>query len=111
MAVGVTFAAAVSIALPFWTTLVMVGLSYTLFAVGWAIANPAQEALVADLAPEAARGSVIGAKEAVAGVGAALGPLLGGYVYEHWARESAFVMNGVLLLGAVGLALLWFRRR
>ena len=111
LAVGVTFAAFVSMALPFWSTLLFVAASYTLFSVGWAIANPALEALVADLAPADLRGSVIGAKEAAGGVGAALGPLLGGYVYEYWAQEGAFVMNGVILLGAAGLAMVWFRQR
>ncbi len=110
IAVGIAFAGCVSIALPFWPSLVFVAASYILFAVGWAMASPAEDALVADLAPPEARGTVIGAKEGAAGVGAALGPLLGGYVYDHWAPEWAFALNGLLLLGTAVLVLVWFRR-
>ena len=73
------------------------------------MASPAEDALVADLAPAALRGSVMGAKEAAAGVGAALGPLAGGYVYEYWSQELAFVFNGLLLLTTSMLAFVWFR--
>ncbi len=110
IAVGIAFAGLVSLALPFWPMLLLVGVSYILFSVGWALASPAEDALVADLAPAAVRGSVLGAKEAAAGVGAALGPLAGGYIYENWAQEMAFVVNGCLLLVTSGLALIWFRR-
>ena len=110
IAVGVAFAGCVSLALPFWPSLVFVAVSYILFAVGWAMASPAEDALVADLAPPEARGTVIGAKEGAAGVGAALGPLLGGYVYDQWAPEWAFALNGMLLLVTAGLTLLWFKR-
>ena len=109
IALGIALAGLVSMALPFWPTIILVALSYVLFAVGWAMASPAEEALIADLAPAALRGTVIGAKEAAAGVGAALGPLAGGYVYEHVAQPAAFVTNGVLLWLTAVLVLAWFR--
>ena len=99
-----------SIALPYWESLILIALSYILFSVGWATASPAEDALVADMAPPKLRGTVLGVKEAAAGVGAALGPLAGGYIYEYWAQEMAFVVNGVLLLLTAILALLWFKR-
>lgn len=110
IAVGVALAGLVSMALPFWSSLLLVALSYILFSVGWAMASPAQDALIADMAPPRLRGTVLGAKEAAAGIGAALGPLAGGYIYEYWAQEMAFVSNGVLLLLTACLALLWFGR-
>jgi MFS family permease len=109
IAIGVSFAGCVSIALPFWPTIYLVALSYILFSVGWAMASPAEEALVADLAPDTLRGTVIGAKEAAAGVGAALGPMAGGLIYDNWSQEMAFVVNGLLLLITAVLALTWFR--
>lgn len=111
IATGIAFAGLVSIALPYWPSLVFVAASYIFFAVGWAMASPAEDALVADLAPDEARGTVIGAKEGAAGLGAALGPLLGGYVYDQWAPELAFAMNGCLLLVTAVLAYLWFGQR
>lgn len=109
IALGVTLAGLVSIALPFWPSIFLVAVSYILFAVGGAMAGPAEDALVADLAPEASRGTVLGAREAAAGIGAALGPLTGGYIYDHWSQEMAFVVNGILLMTAAVLALAWFR--
>ena len=111
IAMGIALAGCVSIALPYWDSLILIATSYIIFAIGWAIASPAEDALVADIAPEKLRGTVFGAKEAAAGVGAALGPLAGGYIYEFWAQEMAFVVNGVLLLLTAGLALLWFRKQ
>ncbi|MEM7078067.1 MAG: MFS transporter [Pseudomonadota bacterium] len=111
IATGVCFAGLVSAALPFWPSLWMIAVSYVLFSIGWAVASPAEDALVADLAPADLRGTLIGAKEAAGGLGAATGPLLGGYIYEYHAQEAAFVVNGVILLITAFLALLWFREQ
>lgn len=109
IAVGIVFAGITSLALPYWPSIVLVAASYILFSVGWAMASPAEDALVADLAPEKLRGTVLGAREAAAGVGAALGPMVGGYLYDHWAQDMTFVLNGVLLLFTATLVMLWFR--
>jgi MFS family permease len=109
IAAGIVFAGITSIALPYWPSIVLVAASYILFSVGWAMASPAEDALVADLAPEKLRGTVLGAREAAAGVGAALGPMVGGYLYDHWAQDMTFVLNGVLLLFTATLVMLWFR--
>jgi len=111
IATGVAFAGVVSISMPFWPSIIMVALAYILFSVGWAMASPAEDALVADLAPDTLRGTVIGAKEAAAGIGAACGPLVGGYIYDNWAQHMAFVVNGVLLLCASLLVIYWFGRK
>lgn len=111
IAMGVVLAGVVSAALPFWPSIVLVALSYVAFAVGWAMASPAEEALVADLAPAGLRGTVIGAKEAAAGVGAALGPLAGGLIYEHIAQPAAFLANALLLCLTALLAVAWFGSR
>jgi len=111
IAIGVALAGCISIALPFWNSLILIALSYILFSVGWAMASPAEEALVADMAPAQLRGTIMGAKEAASGIGAAFGPLAGGYIYEYWAQEMAFVSNGVLLLITSLLAIIWFHNR
>ena len=110
IAIGVALAGVVSISLPFWPSLLMVAASYILFSVGWAMASPAEDALVADMAPPQLRGTILGAKEAAAGVGAAIGPLAGGFIYEYWAQEMSFVLNGILLLITSILALMWFKK-
>lgn len=109
IAIGVVFAGLVSMALPFWTSILLVAASYMFFAAGWAMASPAEDALVADLAPAHLRGTVLGAREAAAGVGAALGPMAGGLIYDHLSQHLTFVLNGSLLIATAGLVLLWFR--
>lgn len=111
IALGCVLAGVGSIALPQWSSLILVALTYIFFSIGWAMASPAEDALVADLAPERIRGTVLGAKEAAAGVGAACGPLVGGYIYQYWAQELAFVANGVILFVTAILALIWFVNR
>ena len=110
IATGIFFAAIVGAALPFWPGLVYVALSYILFAVGWAVASPALDGLVADLSEAGNRGRVIGAKEAAAGFGAALGPLAGGFLYEYYATVAPFLFNGLILLATAALAWFWFGR-
>jgi DHA1 family multidrug resistance protein-like MFS transporter len=108
IATGVVCAGLVSVALPFWPSLLLVALSYILFAAGWALAGPAEDALVADLAPSSLRGTVLGAREAAAGFGAALGPLAGGFIYDNLSQAGTFVFNGVLLGVAAVLVVIWF---
>jgi len=109
IAAGVTLAGLVSGTLPWMPSIWLVALFYVLFAVGWATASPAENALVSDLAPLDQRGRVMGAKEAAAGVGAALGPLGGGFIFENVSQEATFMINGFLLFVAAALTLCWFR--
>ena len=51
---------------------------------------------------------VIGAKEAAVGFGAALGPLVGGFLYEYYASVAPFLFNGVILFATATLAWWWF---
>lgn len=111
IALGCVLSGLGSIALPQWSSLILVALTYIFFSIGWAMASPAEDALVADLAPERIRGTVLGAKEAAAGVGAACGPLVGGYIYQYWAQEMAFITNGALLFMTAALAFFWFSGR
>lgn len=108
IAIGVAFAGAVSMSLPFWPSIVFVAMAYILFSVGWAMSSPAEDALVADMASASLRGTIIGTKEAFACVGAASGPLIGGFIYESWSQTMAFVVNGMILLMVSGLVLFWF---
>jgi DHA1 family multidrug resistance protein-like MFS transporter len=105
---GFASAGLVSLVLPWLPGILWVAAAYTLLAVGRSMSLPAEDALVGDLAPDAHVGRIVGYKEAAASAGAALGPPIGGWVYETAAPELAFVMNGVLLTVAVVLAWLWF---
>jgi len=106
--VGIAAAGMVSLLLPWVPDMLWIALLYTLFAAGWATANPAEDALLGDMTDAHNRGRIFGYKEAAAGVGAAFGPLTGGFIYEYLAAEMSFVANGVLLLLAALLVWRWF---
>ncbi|MBE9139318.1 MFS transporter [Nodosilinea sp. LEGE 07088] len=72
------------------------GLSIAAFVVAYS-------ALVLDLAPPARRGELIGYMTLVNPIGLALGPALGGFLYEALGFTTAFLAMG--LLGIVGLLL------
>jgi MFS family permease len=109
MALGISAAAVVSLGLPWLPGILWVALLYTLFSAGWATASPAEDALLGDLASKHERGRIFGIKEAAASLGAALGPLTGGAVYEYLSAELTFVLNGVLLLVTAALVIWWFK--
>lgn len=72
------------------------GLSIAAFVVAY-------NALVVDLAPPAQRGELIGYMTLVNPIGMALGPALGGFLYEASGFVTAFLVMG--LLGVGGLLL------
>ncbi len=109
IAAGMASAAMVSATLPWLPSLLLVAFCYVLFATAWAAANPAQDALLSDLAPAGQRGRLFGWKEAAANLGAALGPLAGGALYDYWSQAAAFAVNGALLLISAALVMWWFR--
>ena len=106
---GILIAGLVSLALPWMPHILWVAGAYTISAIGWSMANPAEDALLSDLAPAAQRGQMFGYKEAAFSLGAALGPLTGGAIYEYVQPSMAFVANGAVLAIAALLTWIWFR--
>ncbi|MEM7003855.1 MAG: MFS transporter [Pseudomonadota bacterium] len=106
--IGVTAAALVMASMPMLPALSLVAASYIFFACGWAVASPALEGMTASFANTHNRGRVMGAKEAASGVGAAVGPLLGGALYEYVSVVSAFWLNGLVLILAAAMTLYFF---
>ena len=72
LALGFLIAALVSMALPWLPGILWIAVAYTLSAVGRTFSMPAEDAMVADAAPEADRGRIMGLKEtaALSGAGA-----------------------------------------
>jgi DHA1 family multidrug resistance protein-like MFS transporter len=108
---GIAAAALVSAALPWLPHILFVAVLYTLFSAGWAMASPNEDALLTDMTDDYTRGRIFGYREAAAGIGAALGPLAGGALYEYVAVELAFVANGGLLLVTAFLVWTWFQQK
>jgi MFS family permease len=81
---------------------------YTLSAVGWAVIEPARKSMTAVLSgSEVAKG--FGLAEMCFGLGAVVGPLAGGYLYDHYNHAVPFYLNGIMMLVAAILLILLVR--
>jgi MFS family permease len=102
MAIGLVGSGVVSLLLPRLPNLIWLGVLFTLEAVGWTIAAPAEEAMVADLTGKAVRGRGYGIYTFARMLGMTLGPLIGGWLYDSVGQAVPFYINGIILLfGAV----------
>ena len=110
MAAGLIGAGVLSLFLPILPNLTWVVILYTISAVGWSLSGPAEAAMVADLTGRDVRGAGYGLYELAASLGATIGPLVGGWVYDSAGKAIPFYLNGMLLgIGAVWV-LLFLRR-
>jgi len=102
IAVGLTASGLVSLFLPGLPAMSWLVALWALEALGWAIAAPAQEALVADLTARETRGTAYGLYSFASSLGATFGPLVGGWLYDAVGHAVPFYLNGVVLfLGAI----------
>ena len=107
MALGVLIAGLGSLLLPSLPNLTWLIVLYTLQAVGLSMAAPAVAAMVADLTGSETRGRAYGMYQFVLNAGAALGPLLGGWLYDVVGKTVPFYLTGaVLCASAVGVVFL-----
>jgi MFS family permease len=97
--VAVPFAGA-----PMSTDPMIVSAGATLAAIGYALLAPAWNALVMDWIPTTARGFFLGAVATVQGIGFAVGPSLGGVLWEKIGVYAPFEVAAVLL--GIGVAIM-----
>jgi EmrB/QacA subfamily drug resistance transporter len=72
--------------------------------VGAALLVPGSLALISASFPEAERGRAIGTWSAFSGITAALGPVIGGWLIEHYTYRWAFLINVPVGLVVCGVA-------
>jgi MFS family permease len=63
-----------------------------------AASSPAHQALVADLTGGDQRGRAYGLYALAGGLGATIGPLAGGWLYERVSPAASFYANGIVLI-------------
>jgi len=90
---------------PVTTNLLVVAAGATCAGLGYALAVPAWNALAMDRIPVAGRGLLLGAVATVQGAGLAVGPVVGGYLWEHIHPYAPFAAGAVLLFAATMLSL------
>jgi MFS family permease len=97
MVVGMAVASATSFVIPGLTRLVELAALWALQALCYGAGDPAEQALVADLTGGDQRGRAYGLYALAGGLGATVGPVAGGWLYEAVGPPAPFVANGVVL--------------
>jgi MFS family permease len=95
---------------PLSTHPITVSAGATLAGLGYALLVPAWNALVMDWIPENARGLFLGAVATAQGIGLAVGPSLGGALWEHIGVYAPFEA-AALFLGLAIVLTVWEARR
>lgn len=108
MSLGLITSGLLSFFLPLLPSIALLAVLWTIESVGWAIAAPAEEAMVADLTGRSVRGRGYGLYTLSASLGAVFGPLLGGWLYDIVGERVPFYLNGVVLLIGALLILILF---
>lgn len=82
-------------------------LARAFMGVGGASVLPVTLAIITVVFPPHERGKAIGAWAAAVGAAVAIGPLLGGFLLEHFWWGSVFLINvPIVIIGVIGIALL-----
>jgi MFS family permease len=84
---------------------------WTLKTLGLTAALPPQKALISDLTQGTQRGTGYGLYTFATSLGAAVGPLLGGWLYEVTGHSIPFFLTGIALLTSLGWGALLLHRR
>jgi EmrB/QacA subfamily drug resistance transporter len=79
--------------------------SRAIMGIGGALIMPATLSIVTDVFPGDERGRAIAIWSAVAGLGIGIGPLLGGFLLEHFWWGSVFLVNVPIVIAALALGL------
>ena len=107
MIIGLAFSAITMFLLPSLTSTVGLAVLWAILALCFAAGDPAEQALVADLTNNNQRGRAYGMYVMVADIGAAIGPLGGGWLYDSIGPAAPFYGTGIILV-LCGLILLVF---
>jgi len=102
MVAGLVIGALASALIPHLRSLLALTALWTVEALGYTASAPAERAFVADIAGEDTRGTSYGLYTFAFFLGSALGPLAGGWLYDHLGHAAPFYLNAlVLLVGAL----------
>lgn len=105
MVVALLISSIVSIFIPIQGSLLALTVLWVVEAVCFTASDPAGQALITDLTDESVRGRVYGVFALSGSLGAVVGPLAGGWMFDAFNRSMPFFVNGAAL--AVCGVILW----
>lgn len=100
MLVGIAASAAGSFLMPALGTVLGLAILQVVVAAAGTASGPARRALVADLTGGDQRGRAYGLYALAGGLGATLGPLAGGWLYDRVNPAAPFYANGAVLVAS-----------
>jgi MFS family permease len=111
IALGLLGSGCLSLLLPYLPSIIWLVLLFTVMAVIWGISEPAESALVADLSGISNRGAGFGLYELAGALGAIVGPLIGGILYDNIGQAAPFILNGLILIASTVWVFFVLRQR
>ncbi|MBN1955945.1 MAG: MFS transporter [Anaerolineae bacterium] len=109
MVLGLVAAAVTSFVIPHLANVIALAALWAWQALCYAAGDPAEQALVADLAGNDQRGCAYGLYAFAADLGATIGPLGGAWLYQHQGARWPFYTNGIVLALCAVVLWLWLR--
>jgi MFS family permease len=106
---GLTWVGLSCLCLPLGSSLGWVIVWWTLKTLGLAAALPPQKAFISDLTEDTTRGTGYGLHTFATSLGSAVGPVVGGWLYDTQGHTTPFVLTGMILLASVGWVSLLLR--
>jgi DHA1 family tetracycline resistance protein-like MFS transporter len=107
MVISLAVAAVNALLIPRMGSLIALAVLWLVEAVSATASEPASQAFVTDLTGPEERGRVFGMFSLAAGLGATIGPLAGGWLYDTVGQASPFTAVAILMaISAVGTQLL-----
>ena len=98
MIIGLVISSIVSFGFTSASSIKILIILWVLESIGLVMSSPAEESLVSDIVNKNIRGYAYGIYLAIASLGSAIGPLIGGWLYDSFGHVLPFYINGVMLL-------------
>lgn len=105
MVAGLLVGAGASVLIPHLRTVALLAALWAVESIGYAASIPAERAFVADIAGADTRGTSYGLYTFAYFLGALVGPLVGGWLYDAVDPSTPFYLNAAVLLA--GAVLVW----